>query len=55
MKTMPIKGMPGVESMPGFTMQFNFPSFHFYKINHGRPYDIETIGISVPYAANYGW
>ena len=55
LKTIPIKGVPGMDSMPGFTMQFNFPSIHFYKIKHGKIYDIETIGVSVPYGKKFGW
>jgi len=55
LKTIPIKGVPGMDSMPGFTMQFNFPSIHFYKIKNGKIYDIETIGVSVPYGTKFGW
>jgi hypothetical protein len=55
LKTMPIKGVPGMDSMPGFTMQFNFPSIHFYKIKNGKIYDIETIGVSVPFGTKFGW
>jgi hypothetical protein len=55
LKTLPIKGVPGMDSMPGFTMQFNFPSIHFYKIKKGKIYDIETIGVSVPFGTKFGW
>ena len=55
LKTLPIKGVPGMDSMPGFTMQFNFPSIHFYKIKGGKIYDIETIGVSVPFGTKFGW
>jgi hypothetical protein len=55
LKTLPIKGVPGMESMPGFTMQFNFPSIHFFKIRDGKMYDIETIGVSAPYGTKFGW
>ncbi len=55
LKTMPIKGVPGMDSMPGFTMQFNFPSIHFFKVKAGKIYDIETIGVSVPYGTKFGW
>ena len=55
LKTLPIKGVPGMDSMPGFTMQFNFPSIHFYKIRNGKIYDIETIGVSVPFGTKFGW
>jgi hypothetical protein len=55
LKTMPIKGVPGLESMQGFPMQFNFPSVHFYKIRNGKIYEIETVGVSVPYGTKPGW
>jgi hypothetical protein len=55
LKTMPIKGVPGLESMPGFPMQFNFPSVHFYKIRNDKIYEIETVGVSVPYGTKPGW
>jgi hypothetical protein len=55
LKTLPIKGVPGMDSMPGFTMQFNFPSIHFYKIKEGKIYDIETIGVSAPFGTKFGW
>jgi hypothetical protein len=55
LKTLPIKGVPGMDSMPGFTMQFNFPSIHFFKIKNGKIYDIETIGVSAPYGTKFAW
>jgi hypothetical protein len=55
LKTMPIKGVPGLESMPGFPMQFNFPSVHFFKIRDGKIYEIETVGVSVPFGTKPGW
>jgi hypothetical protein len=55
LKTMPIKGVPGLESMPGFPLQFNFPSVHFYKIRNGMIYEIETVGVSVPFGTKPGW
>jgi hypothetical protein len=55
LKTLPIKGVPGVDSMPGFTQQFNFPSFHIFKIRKGKIYEIEAIGASLPYGAKAEW
>jgi hypothetical protein len=55
LKTLPIKGVPGMDSMPGFTMQFNFPSIHFFKIMNGKIYDIETIGVSAPFGTKFAW
>jgi hypothetical protein len=55
LKTLPIKGVPGIDSMPGFTMQFNFPSMHIFKIRKGQIYEIEALGASLPYGAKTGW
>jgi hypothetical protein len=55
MKTMPIKGVPGIDSMPAPQIRFNFPSVHFYKIRKGKIYEIETFGASLPYGAKTGW
>jgi hypothetical protein len=55
LKTMPIKGVPGIDSMPGFTMQFNFPSLHIFKIKKGKIYDIEALGASLPFGTEPGW
>ena len=55
LKTIPIKGVPGITSMPGFTMQFNFPSMHIFKIRKGKIYEIEALGASLPYGAKPNW
>jgi hypothetical protein len=55
LKTLPIKGVPGITSMPGFAMQFNFPSMHIFKIRKGQIYEIEALGASLPYGAKPGW
>jgi hypothetical protein len=55
MKTMPIKGVPGLDSMPAPQLRFNFPSVHFFKIRKGKLYEIEAIGASVPYGTKSGW
>jgi hypothetical protein len=55
MKTMPIKGVPGIDSMPAPQIRFNFPSVHFYKIRKGKIYEIETFGASLPYGSKTGW
>jgi hypothetical protein len=55
LKTMPIKGVPGLDSMPAPQMRFNFPSVHFFKIRKGKIYEIETVGISLPYGTKPGW
>jgi hypothetical protein len=55
LKTMPLKGVPGIESVPAPQIRFNFPSVHFFKIRKGRIYEIETFGASLPYGAKTGW
>jgi hypothetical protein len=55
MTTMPLKGVPGMDSMPAPQMRFNFPSVHFFKVRKGKIYEIETVGISVPFGTKPGW
>jgi hypothetical protein len=55
MKTMPLKGVPGMDSMPAPQMRFNFPSVHFFKVRKGKIYEIETVGISMPFGTKPGW
>jgi hypothetical protein len=55
LKTMKIKGVPGVDSMPGFAMQFNLPAVHIFKIKKGKIYEIEANGASLPYGIPSGW
>jgi hypothetical protein len=55
LKTMKIKGVPGLDSMPGFAGQFNLSALHFYKIRNGKIYEIEAIGAALPYEASSGW
>jgi hypothetical protein len=55
LKTMKIKGVPGVDSVPAFQGTFNMPAMHFFKIKKGRIYDIEATGLSLPYGTRTGW
>ncbi len=55
MKTMPIKGVPGIDSVPAPQIRFNFPSVHVFKIIKGKIYDIEALGAGLPYGAEAGW
>ena len=55
LKTMKIKGVPGVTEMPAFQGQFNLPAVHFYKIRKGQIYEIEANGAGLPYGSPSGW
>jgi hypothetical protein len=55
LKTMKIKGVPGVDSVPGFAMQFNLPAVHIFKIKKGKIYEIEANGASLPFGSKSGW
>lgn len=55
LKTMKLKGVPGLESVPSVQLLFNMPSMHFFKIKKGKIYEIEDIGVSVPYGTKSGW
>jgi len=55
LKTMKLKGVPGVESVPAFQGTFNMPAIHFFKIRKGKIYDIEATGLVLPYGTKTGW
>ena len=55
LKTMKLKGVPGVESVPAFQGTFNMPAIHFFKIKKGKIYDIEATGLVLPYGTKTGW
>lgn len=55
LKTMKLKGIPGLESVPSFQGTFNMPAVHFFKIRNGKIYEIEATGLVLPYGANTGW
>jgi len=55
LKTMPIKGVPGIDSMPAPQLRFNWPSMHIFKIRKGKIYEIEALGAFLPYGAKPGW
>ena len=55
LKTVELKGIPELKSVPMFQGVFNMPSVHFMKIKRGRIYDIEATGLSVPYGTKTGW
>jgi hypothetical protein len=55
LKTMKLKGIPGVDSVPAFQGTFNMPAIHFFKIKNGKIYDIEATGLVLPYGTKTGW
>jgi len=55
LKTMKLKGVPGVESVPAFQGTFNMPAIHIFKIKKGKIYDIEATGLVLPYGTKTGW
>jgi hypothetical protein len=55
LKTMKLKGIPGLESVPSYQGLFNMPAIHFFKIKRGKIYDIEATGLVVPYGTKSGW
>jgi len=55
LKTIKLKGVPGVDSMPSIQRALNIPSVHFFKIKKGKIYDIEATGVALPYGTKSGW
>lgn len=55
LKTMKLKGVPGLESVPAYQGVFNMPAMHFFKIKKGKIYDIEATGLVEPYGTKTGW
>lgn len=55
LKTMKLKGIPGVDTVPAYQGAFNMPAMHFFKIKNGKVYDIEATGLVLPYGTKTGW
>jgi hypothetical protein len=55
LKTMKLKGIPGLESVPSYQGLFNMPAIHIFKIKKGKIYDIEATGLVLPYGTKTGW
>ncbi len=55
LKTIKLKGVPGVESVPAYQGTFNMPAIHIFKIRKGKIYDIEATGLVLPYGTKTGW
>jgi hypothetical protein len=54
-KTIKLKGVPGVDTMPAYQGTLNMLSVHFFKIEKGKIYDIEATGVVLPYGTKSGW
>jgi hypothetical protein len=55
LKTMKLRGVPGLDSVPAYQGTFNMPAMHFFKIKKGKIYDIEATGLVLPYGTKTGW
>jgi hypothetical protein len=55
LKTMKLRGIPGLESVPSYQGLFNMPAIHFFKIRKGKIYEIEATGLVLPYGTKTGW
>ena len=55
LKTMKLKGVPGLDSVPSYQGVFNMPAMHFFKIKKGKINDIEATGLVLPYGTKTGW
>lgn len=55
LKTMKLKGIPGLESVPSYQGLFNMPAIHFFKIRKSKIYEIEATGLVLPYGTKTGW
>jgi len=55
LKTIKLKGIPGIDSLPAFQGLFNMPAIHFFKIKKGKIYEIEATGLVLPYGTKTGW
>ncbi len=55
LKTMKLRGVPGLDSVPAYQGTFNMPAMHIFKIKKGKIYDIEATGLVLPYGTKTGW
>jgi hypothetical protein len=55
LKEYKFKGPKGEKMMPSYQGTFNLPAMHIYKIKKGKIYDIEAIGMTLPYGTKSGW
>ncbi len=55
LKTVKVKNIPGIDTMPSYQGTFNLPAMHIFKIKKGKIYDIEAIGFTLPYGTKSGW
>jgi hypothetical protein len=54
-KSLPIVGVPGLETLPMRFNPFDLPAAHVFKIRGGKIHEIEAMGFTMPYNSKTGW
>lgn len=54
-RTIALKGVPGLTSMPMNFGPIDLQAAHVFKISGGRLHEIEAMGYTLPYKSNSGW
>ena len=54
-RSIKIQGVPGVDTIPMGGGTSNLQAGEIFKIRGGRIYDIEAMGVSLPYGTKSGW
>jgi len=55
LRTIALKGVPGLASMPMNFGPIDLQAAHVFKISGGRLHEIEAMGYTLPYKSNSGW
>jgi len=55
LRTIALKGVPGLTSMPMNFGPIDLQAAHVFKISGGRLHEIEAMGYTLPYKSNSGW
>jgi hypothetical protein len=54
-RTLPLKGVPGLTSIPVDVGPIDLQAAHVFKIANGAIHEIEAIGYTLPYKSRSGW
>jgi hypothetical protein len=54
-RTLPLKGVPGLVSIPMHFGPIDLQAAHVFKISGGAIHEIEAMGYLLPYKSNSGW
>jgi hypothetical protein len=54
-RSIKIQGVPGVDTIPMGGGTSNLQAGEIFKIRGGKIYDIEAMGVSLPYGTKSGW